>query len=328
MGKRLRKIISILLVIVMIIGMCPNSVVLAKESMDSGMTATSTDAEEGITEDSNTEESDPFIESEKSDTSTETDIQIDEETYPAFNPEPVIIDGVRISVSAAEGVFPEGASLSVAKVSNAELGAVEEALDVERDETEKVAVSYTYDIKVFDKDGNELQPEEGADVKVSFSMDAVANENLETNVYHISEDASGSLSADILPTEEDGTTVSASTDGFSYYTVEFTYDEKQYVMQGDSNVALVDILSFVGITKADGNAAESSDISAVSISNEELFSASNESGEWIVTANQAFTSIEWMKVTVDGVEYEIVVTDATTNTVSVTVTVHSAMSVS
>ncbi|MBQ5367530.1 MAG: hypothetical protein IIU43_08645, partial [Thermoguttaceae bacterium] len=127
----------------------------SKESMDSGMTATSTDAEEGITEDSNTEESDPFIESEKSDTSTETDIQIDEETYPAFNPEPVIIDGVRISVSAAEGVFPEGASLSVAKVSNAELGAVEEALDVERDETEKVAISYTYDIKVFDKDGNE-----------------------------------------------------------------------------------------------------------------------------------------------------------------------------
>ena len=185
MGKRLRKIISILLVIVMIIGMCPNSVVLAKESMDSGMTATSTDAEEGITE--------------ESDTSTETDIQIDEETYPAFNPEPVIIDGVRISVSAAEGVFPEGASLSVAKVSNAELGAVEEALDVERDETEKVAISYTYDIKVFDKDGNELQPEEGADVKVSFSLDAVANENLETNIYHISEDASGSLSADILP---------------------------------------------------------------------------------------------------------------------------------
>ncbi len=310
MGKRLRKIISILLVIVMIIGMCPNSVVLAKESMDSGMTATSTDAEEGITEDSNTEESDPFIESEKSDTSTETDIQIDEETYPAFKPEPVIIDGVRISVSAAEGVFPEGASLSVAKVSNAELGAVEEALDVERDETEKVAISYTYDIKVFDKDGNELQPEKGADVKASFSMDAVANENLETNVYHISEDASGSLSADILPTEEDGTTVSASTDGFSYYTVEFTYDEKQYVMQGDTSVALVDILSFIGITKADGRAAEDSDISAVSVSDEELFSASNESGEWIVTANQAFTSTEWMKVTVDGVEYEITVTDA------------------
>ena len=78
---------------------------------------------------------------------------------------------------------------------------------MERDETEKVAISYTYDIKVFDKDGNELQPEEGADVKVSFSMDAVANENLETNVYHISEDASGSLSADILPREEDETRV-------------------------------------------------------------------------------------------------------------------------
>ena len=338
MGKRLRKLVSILLVLVMIIGMCPNSVVMAEESSDSGVTATVTDAEEDVTEEknteerdteediteiSNTEESDSSKVTEENDISTETDAQTDEESYPAFSPDPVTIDGVRISVSASEGVFPEGASLSVLKVSNAELGAVEEAIDEERDENEKVALTYTYDIKVLDKDGNELQPKDGAEVKVSFSADAVANENLDTNVYHVSEDEAGGLSADVLLTEESGTTVSASTDGFSYYTVEFTYDEKQYVMQGDSNVALVDILSFVGITKADGNAAESSDISAVSISNEELFSASNESGEWIVTANQAFTSTEWMKVTVDGVEYEIVVTDATTNTVSVTVTVHS-----
>ena len=49
---------------------------------------------------------------------------------------------------------------------------------------------------------------------------------------------------------EEGQAVIAESDGFSYYTVEFTYDEKQYVMQGDSSVALTDILSFVGITKA------------------------------------------------------------------------------
>ncbi len=74
--------------------------------------------------------------------------------------------------------------------------------------------------------------------------------------------------------------------------------------------ALTDILSFVGITNADGSPAADSDITAVSVSNESLFSASNESGEWMVTAHQAFHTDEWIKVTIDGVEYEITVTDA------------------
>ncbi|MBQ8983451.1 MAG: InlB B-repeat-containing protein [Lachnospiraceae bacterium] len=218
------------------------------------------------------------------------------------------VDGITVSVSADEGVFPEGAALRVEKVSDALGQQIDQAVGTVRDDNAMVAQAYTFDIKVLDENGNEIQPADGQTVNVSFAMDEVSNQNLTADVYHIPEE-DGSFVAEELNATESGDTVTAVADGFSYYTVEFTYDEKQYVMQGDSSVALVDILSFVGITKADGSAATDSDITAVSVSNESLFSASNESGEWMVTAHQAFSTDEWLKVTVDGVEYEIVVTD-------------------
>ena len=52
------------------------------------------------------------------------------------------------------------------------------------------------------------------------------------------------------------------------------------------------------------------EVTAVEVSDESLFSASNESGVWIVTAHQEFSSTEWMKVTVSDAEYEITVTES------------------
>jgi len=220
-----------------------------------------------------------------------------------------IVDGVVIMVTAPEGVFPEESTLLVNKVSNEEQQNVDNAVDKTRNDNVNVAASYTYDIKVLNKDGEEIQPADEQKVKVIFTLAEAENENLTADIYHITGE-NGELSAEALDTTGQGAVVMAESDGFSYYTVEFTYDEKQYVMEGDTSVALTDILSYVGITKADGSTATDSDITTVSVSDESLFSASNESEEWIVTAHQAFHTDEWMKVTVDGVEYEIVVTDA------------------
>ena len=92
------------------------------------------------------------------------------------------------------------------------------------------------------------------------------------------------------------------TDGFSYYTVEFTYEELQYVLPGDRSIALSDILAQL---KIEGTVAD------VAVSNSELFSADKDAnGIWTVTAHQAFSSTEKMTVTMDdGKKYEIVVTD-------------------
>ncbi|MBR1816486.1 MAG: InlB B-repeat-containing protein [Lachnospiraceae bacterium] len=283
-----------------------------EDSQDSDMFDTSTlyedievtSAEEPTTIEITTEEA-ASDETEEATTETSEEESVNMPEFSGFK----IVDGVIVLVTAPEGVFPEGSTLSVAKVNEEEQKDIDDAVDKTRDENLNVAASYTYDIKVLDADGNEIQPVDGQKVNVSFALEEAGNENLTADVYHITEE-NGELAAEVLETSEQGSLVTAESDGFSYYTVEFTYGDLQYVMQGDSEVALIDILSFVGITKADGSVATDSDIITVSVSDESLFSATNESGEWMVTAYQAFSTDEWMKVTVDGVEYEIVVTDA------------------
>ena len=101
---------------------------------------------------------------------------------------------------------------------------------------------------------------------------------------------------------ETGTAEAAQGAAHYAYTVEFTYDGRQYVMQGDSSFAISEILPTLDLT---------GEVTAVEISDESLFSASNENGEWIVTAHQPFSTTEWMKVTINGLVYEITVTDDT-----------------
>ena len=102
---------------------------------------------------------------------------------------------------------------------------------------------------------------------------------------------------------EAGTAEAAQGAANAAYTVEFNYEGRQYVMPGDSTVRLSEILDGVGLTGA---------VEAVAVSDASLFSASNETGAWIVTAHQAFDTTEWMKVTVtmDRKECRIYVNDA------------------
>ena len=263
------------------------------------------------------------------------DVSIEAEaSYPAFV-QSETIDGVKITVGAEEGVFPEGAVLSAEKVSKTREEEALEAVEEERPGEQNVAASYTYDIKVLDKDGNEVQPADESRVKLSFNLDEVADSNLETNIYHIREtDPDGTASgekagddrnyseettesndtassseesdnkeliAEKLEVETEGDTATAETDGFSLYTVEFSYNDLQYVMPGDSEIALSEILNIVGLT---------GEVTELAVSDSSLFSAEkNDSGEWFVTAHQTFSTEEWMRVTINDVVYEITVTD-------------------
>ncbi|MBQ6316586.1 MAG: Ig-like domain-containing protein, partial [Oscillospiraceae bacterium] len=225
-------------------------------------------------------------------------------------------DAAEIAVCATEGAFPEGAALSVGEVSAEKQADVDAAVEELREEGRRVAASYTFEIKVLDEDGTtELEPADDSTVRVFFAFPEAADPNLTASVYHVSTDeATGGLSAealDILPVEEvsipeeldtvdQETVVAVETEGFSYYTVEFTYDEMQYVLEGDASIPLNDILSAVGL---------SGDVEAVEVSDETLFSATQENGTWMITALRAFSTEEWMKVTIGGVTYEITVTD-------------------
>ena len=211
------------------------------------------------------------------------------------------LDGVTVTVTAEPGVFPEGAVLSVTKVPVAAQITVDAAVAPQRDGG-NVALSYTFDVSILDAEGNPIQPADDQTVQVSFSMAQVADANLAPRVYHLAGEGED-LSARPLDVTTDGDTATVTTDGFSFYTVEFTYGDLQYVMEGDTTIPLDYILDYVGLT---------GEVTDVTVSAPELFNAFLDDGVWYVEALEAFESQEWMKVTIGGVVYEIVVTDAVT----------------
>ena len=210
-----------------------------------------------------------------------------------------VVDGVKISVKADDGVFKDAKTLKVRKVSNLEEEKVKEAVEEKREEGKNVAVSYTFDISILDSAGNEIQPDTTkGDVHVSFQLEEAKNQNLSADIYHVDETSQ----AEKLSTEVKGDEVSAKTDGFSFYTVEFTYGNMQYVLLGDSTIDLSEILTKVGLT---------GEVTAVSVSDSTLFSAEkNAENKWMITAHKAFDTKEWMKVTINDIVYEIAVTDS------------------
>lgn len=129
---------------------------------------------------------------------------------------------------------------------------------------------------------------------------------------------------DIEDNADEVNAVVAETDGFSYYTVEFTYGELTYVLEGGCEARLSDVLEAIGIT---GNieSAKGSDDSLfktrevtyqINDESDEVQEANDESllsgkGDktWVVRAEKAFTTEEELTVTVDGIDYIVKVTD-------------------
>ena len=213
------------------------------------------------------------------------------------------VNGVVITVEAEAGAFPADANLRVERVPNYTKAEIDQAVDGERDGTVNVAVSYVFDIKVVDENGIELQPAEGKLVMVSFATAEVADTNLTTQVYHVSEENNGHLNAEKLDVQESGKTATVQTDGFSYYQVEFTYGALQYVLPGNETVELSEITNFLGLT---GEIT-----SAVSSAPGLFWVGVNDNGIWVVSALAAFDSYESLIITINGVDYIIAVTDAT-----------------
>ena len=231
----------------------------------------------------------------------EEDAEKSDREKPAFAASSTV-DGVTVTVNAPAGVFPADAALWVERVALTE--EIDAAVEAERDGTRTVAAKYTFDIRVINPETmEEYQPEEGQTVSVSFALAEVADENLQTQVYHVTEaESTGELSAEALEVSEEGLTATAETEGFSYYQVEFTYEKLEYVLPGDTSVPLATILAELGL---------SGDVTEVVCSKPELFSADWDNAEktWVVTAHRAFNTQEWMKVTINSVVYEITVTD-------------------
>ena len=251
---------------------------------------------------------DEAAKSNLSDTMNESEV-----SSPAFDAN-TEVDDTRIHVTAPEGVFPEGSTVKVEKVT-AEIASeiatkIADTVKINENIEKNIAKSYTFDIKVLSKDGAEIQPDiTHGKVNITFDMDEVADENVKPAVYHVDNDYNVKelqiLDKTPSPNGEtaEDKSISVETDGFSYYTVEFSYESKQYVLNGDTEVKMDDVIKSVGL---------SGTVEAAESSNNDLLSVRlSEDGTWYVKANSAFTTEETLNVTIRGMNYQITVTNAT-----------------
>ena len=212
--------------------------------------------------------------------SKESEVDTSEAEPTAFN-QSVTVDGIKITVEADPGVFPEGAELKARKINKVAIN-----------KEDNIVSSMTFDICIYLGD-KEIEPDTTkGNVKVTFFDERFEDKNLDAAIYHTTDDKKTvEMDYDVV----DGG-AQTKTDGFSLYTVEFTYADMQYVLTGNSSVALSTILKAVGLE---------GDVTDVTFSNDSLIKY--EDGN--IFALKAFTSTEWMKVTINGITYIITVTD-------------------
>ena len=152
----------------------------------------------------------------------EAEETVSEDEIPEAFDQMMIVGGVRIRVEAPEGVFPAGSTMKAERLSDSDEEKVKTVL--ENKEENGSAETLSFDITIFDADGNEIQPD------LSFGTPAVTFENVgideadeeegeqKISVYHLDNDLSNAeeLSADI-DTAEGSVTVGA--EHFSVYTI-------------------------------------------------------------------------------------------------------------
>jgi len=283
----------------------------AKDMTEAESESASSAYEEEIERESDFSESETEIMSEESsetelitELATENEEEIESEAQIRDFYDSQEVGDVTITASAPAGVFPEGAMLSVQMLSDRDQETVYETLDEIREEDKNVALAYTFDIKVVDVAGVELEPNsEYGNVKVEFSLTNPPIDILDVDVYHTHDEDTEILEAESI---KDGVVV--YTDEFSVFTVEFTYGDLQYVLEGKETVSLSHILAEVGITLNESNT-----ITSATSSDEELFTVEMVDDEWKVSSLQAFDTEETLTVNIDDATYVITVTDSEEN---------------
>ena len=157
-----------------------------------------------------------------------------------------VVGGVKVSVDADAGVFPEGALIHVRRVDGESAERIEESVNSEN--------ARSFDITVTDMDGNEIQPDTSAGkVRVTFSGIDTSGEGLK--VYHFDDDLSlpEELKAEV---DEANKSAAVEADHFSVYTV-VTEEERGIDIVGKSVKDIINELVTPYSGEYDGEAHDS-----------------------------------------------------------------------
>ena len=162
-----------------------------------------TETENQTTEPAKTEEKNE--DDAEADPDSETEVKEELVEYPAFDQSEMAGDVV-VHATAAEGVLPRDSKLVVKRITRkAILNAVEETVSEKNMEVESAVA---LDVTIQSKDGVEIQP----NGFVNISFENVATTAQETNVYHVTNDAS-------TVTEVATNAQSFDADHFSIYVI-------------------------------------------------------------------------------------------------------------
>ena len=162
--------------------------------------------------------------------------EVEPQTSEAFN-EFKIVDGVGVSVSAPEDVFPNGSKLSVKSLkSGSVFNNIKDYLEYARPENKKSVLKYIIDVRAY-KDSEDISGDINGEIKLSFLIrDTRITEITSVNVYKYDkywgftsvDDADATIEDyPLLATHteldtENVTCVSVNADSLAYYVIEFT----------------------------------------------------------------------------------------------------------
>ena len=130
--------------------------------------------------------------------------------------------GVTVNVNAPEGTFPNGTTLDIKPVNSSK---IDNAISDVVGEGKEVNGTVAFDITFYDKSGNEIQPAEGHQVAVDFTVSASSSltngEDSKLQVFHMEDERSAAdpVSTTVAANNSSDTTVSVNADSFSIYVV-------------------------------------------------------------------------------------------------------------
>ena len=182
--------------------------------------------------------------------------------------------GIKVSVEAPEGAFPENTTIAVTPVNGNRLkDTVSDAVSGEVLEVQAV------DITFFDADGNEIEP--AIPIRVTMTPAATQHAEEKTSVVHVDiAEQTAELIEQAAGTEFDNSEVVFDADAFTIYAIVYTYqveyeyevDGKTFTssMPGAENMTLTQIVEGLGIVDEAEIETFVSKIASIASSNEEV----------------------------------------------------------
>ena len=246
---------------------------------------------------------------EEENEATDTEADVPAVAMPAQSFEK-FAGGIKVSVEAPEGAFPENTRMSVKPVNGSGLvDTVSGAVNGEILEVQAV------DIKFYDAEGNEIEP--AIPIRVTLTPWASAHEDQTTQVVHIDKAGDAEVieqAADAEPAGEREVVFDA--DSFSIYAIvysvsfEYEVDGQVYTstMPGAQDKLLSELIRELNVVSEEQFADFMAKIAEVSISNPEVLKISEIESDWTIRPLKNSEEEEALTIVMqDGATFRITV---------------------